>query len=57
MDFSTIGTHKQRLKLLTAIDADDTAKYTDSILIIPLKDYCNIRLLKIWVILTHERTV
>ena len=58
MDFSTNGTRKQRLKTADcAINAGDTAKYTDSILIIYNSDYCNIRLLEIQVILTHARTV
>ena len=40
-----------------ASDGVDTARYTDSILIIPWNDYCNIRSPKIWVILIHARTV
>ena len=38
MDFST---HKQKIKTADcAIDAGNTAKYTDSILIIPREVYC-----------------
>ena len=51
MDFSTNGTQTKIKTADYAIDAGDTAKYTDSILIIPRKVYCNIRLPKIWVIL------
>ena len=57
MDFSTNGTQTKIKTADCAINAGDTAKYTDSNLIIPRKDYCNIRLLEIQVILTHARTV